>query len=112
MPEKLNISRLDKLGYKKNVQLKFFFFGQNGEKIEKQAQTFELMSKSYCSSQYSYTDVWCNVKDDHVLIASQTFHRKRELLSYYKQMTSSAEILPSLSSIGLTYTRNSPLRKL
>jgi len=81
-----------------------------GKKIEEHAQSFKLMVKPYCPSQC--TGVWCNVKDDYVLDASQTFHRKRELLSYSKQMTSSAEILPSLSSIGLTYTRNSSLRKL
>jgi hypothetical protein len=78
------------------------------ENIEKHAQSFKLTGKPYCLPQY--TDVWCNVKDDHVLNASQTFHRKRELLSYSEQATSSAEILPS-SSIGLTSTKNSSLRK-
>ena len=108
IPEKLNISLLEKLGYQKCSNQ--ILLGQKGGKIEEHAQSFKLTGKPYCPSHC--TDVWCNVKDDYVLNASQTFHRKRELLSYSKQMTSCAEILPSLSSIGLTYTRNSSLRKL
>lgn len=98
------LSNLDK----ENVKIKFLL-GQKGKKIEEHAQSFKLTAKPYCPSQCS--GVCCNAEDDHVLNASQTFHRKRELLSYSKQMTSYAEIISSLSSIGLTYTRNSSLRK-
>jgi len=91
----------------KNVQIKFYLVrkGKNRRTL-----SFILTGKPYCPSQC--TGVWCNVKDDSVLNKGQTFHRKRELLSNSKQMTSYAEILPSLRSIGLTYTRNSSLRKL
>ena len=78
-------------------------------KTDQRAKSFKLKVKPYCPSQH--TDVWFNVKGDHVLNASQTFHRKRELLSYSKWMTSSAEILPSLKFNRSDLYQNSALRK-
>lgn len=88
-----NISPLEKLGTK-NGDLNRYCL----ERIRKNRKAGTVIwikkTKPCCPSQY--TDVWCNVRLEHVLHASHTFHRKCELLSYSKQMTSSAKILTSL----------------